>query len=108
MIMKKGRNMRISKAKARVLTKAHAAFVMISGEFSGIPDKQSLKTKNFDRRRHIEELYELGLLVHGDGFNQFVCSKFGRQIVEKLPPSLRFNLDELTEEAEKNDEATLL
>jgi hypothetical protein len=99
---------KITKAKARVLIKAYSSCVMISGEFSGMPSKKCIKTRNFDRRRHVEELFALGLIRAGDGYNQFVCSELGRSTVEKLPPSLRFNLDVLTEQDEKTDETILL
>lgn len=100
--------MKITKAKARVLSKAAVDFVMISGGFSGKPDHNCIKNMQFDRKRHIEDLVNLGLLKPGLFSNQFVCTDFGKIAVNQLPPSLRWKPEATTMELESDDETQLI
>lgn len=96
--------MKITKAKARVLSKAACnGFVMISGGFSGQPNPKCIKSVIFDRKRHIEDLVNLGLLKSGFYSNQFVCTDIGKIILNQLPPSLRWKAEEETKELETSD-----
>lgn len=85
-----GQSIKITKAKARVLTKARSGFVMISGGFSGTPDPECISQPKFDRRRHIEQLVAAGLLTPGEGANQFCLSQTGGVALASVPPSYRW------------------
>lgn len=85
-----GRSIKITKAKARVLTKANSGFVMISGGFSGTPDPDCIAHPKFDRRGHIEQLVAAGILTPGDGANQFCLSDQGRVALAAVPKSYRW------------------
>jgi hypothetical protein len=83
----------ITKAKARVLTKASSGCVMISGGFSGTEDKECIHLPQFDRRQHIEPLVAVGLLVPGEYANQYCLSEQGGVALADLPKSMRWQPD---------------
>ena len=94
-------NMHITKAKARVLSKAASGFVMISGGFSGEASPECIRHPKFDRRSHIEWLLTHGLLVPGEGANQFVLSNQGIEEISNVPKSFRWKENQQTQESKE-------
>ena len=75
----------LTAAQRRALVRArNHGFVMAGGGFSGAVSPGVLADMRFDRTGVIDRLVALGLLAHGEGWNQYVLTEVGRWRCQKM------------------------